>query len=135
MVELFCIYGYKFLYGNKRKISQYCQSPLILLKCMGCNNIYILLPFNFLFVSNQTILNRKSLCLKTIETIAIVKTIADTIGIATFLSMRHHCLGYYCDISIVRCINTSLCFMSHLTIFSIMLGCFLSFWVEPELSR
>ena len=56
LVGPFCTYGYQFLHGNKRKISEYCQSPLILLKCMGGNNIYILLLFNFLFVSNQTIL-------------------------------------------------------------------------------
>ena len=36
------------------------------------------------------------------------KTIADSIDIATFLSMQKHCLGYYCDISIVRCFVTSL---------------------------
>ena len=36
------------------------------------------------------------------------KTIADTIDIATFLSMQYNCLGYYCDVSIVRCIVTSL---------------------------
>ena len=32
-------YRYHFLYGNKRNISEYCQSPLILLKCMGGHNI------------------------------------------------------------------------------------------------
>ena len=58
---------------KQRKISKYCQSPLILLKCMECNNIYIFLPFNFLFVPNQGILKRKSLGLKTIKTNAIVK--------------------------------------------------------------
>ena len=25
MVGLFCMYGYQFLYGNKRKNSEYCQ--------------------------------------------------------------------------------------------------------------
>ena len=78
MVALYCTYGYLFLYGNKRKISEYCQSPLILLKCMGCNTINILLPFNFLFVSNQIILKRKSVCQKTIETITIVPSTPPT---------------------------------------------------------
>ena len=67
-VGLFCTYGYhQFSYGK------YCQNPIILLKCMGYNSIYILLPFNFHFAPNQTILKIKSLGLKTIETIAIVK--------------------------------------------------------------
>ena len=42
----------KLSHGGHR----YSQSPLILLKCVGGNTIYILLPFNFLFESNQTIL-------------------------------------------------------------------------------
>ena len=36
------------------------------------------------------------------------KTIADTTDIATFLLMQYYCLGYYCDVLIVRCIGTSL---------------------------
>ena len=87
-----------------RKSSQYCQSPLILLKCMRGNNIYILLPFNILFVSNQTILKRKSPCLKAIETIAILKRL-----LPILLTLP---LSYNCDISIVRCIVTSLVLMS-----------------------
>ena len=62
------------LYGDKfyqLHTAQRQQSPLILLKCIECNNIFTLLPFNFLFLSNQTILKRKSLCLNTIETIVI----------------------------------------------------------------
>ena len=88
MVGLFCTYGHQFLYGNERKISQYCQSPLILLKCMRGNNIYILFPFNILFVSNQTILKRKSLCLKTIETIAILKRL---LSILLTLPLSYNC--------------------------------------------
>ena len=72
-VGLFCVYRYRLSYGNNRKISAYCWISLILLKWLGCNNIYILLLFNFLFVSNLTISKWKSLCLKTIVTIAIVK--------------------------------------------------------------
>ena len=62
--------GSELLYRSlfTRKIKENKQ----VLKCMG-GNVYILLPFNFLLVSNQTILKRKSLCLKTIETNVIVK--------------------------------------------------------------
>ena len=67
------LWCYCLKHYDKRNISEYCQSPLILLKCMGGNSIYILLPFNLLFDSNQTILKWKSLCLKTIETIAKLK--------------------------------------------------------------
>ena len=55
---------------------------------MGCNNIYILLPFNFLFVSNQTILKWQSLSKNYWNYCNSEKTIADTIDIATFLSMQ-----------------------------------------------
>ena len=88
MVGLFCTNRHQFLYGNQRKISQYCQSPLSLLKCMRCNNIYILMPFNILFVSNQTILKRKSLCLKIIETIAILKRL---LPILLTLPLSYNC--------------------------------------------
>ena len=68
------------MYWTNRKISECCHSPLILLKCIGCKNMYILLPFNFIFAPKPSNFECKSLGLKTIETIAIIeKTIADTI--------------------------------------------------------
>ena len=82
MVGLFCTYRYQFLYGNKRKISEYCQSQLILLNareattytfychfCVYPNNFKVKIPMSENYCDSE-------------------KTIADTIGIATFLSMQ-----------------------------------------------
>ena len=55
---------------------------------MGGNNIYILLPFNFLFRPNQANLKWKSLSKNYWNYFDSEKTIANTIDIATFLSMQ-----------------------------------------------
>ena len=33
--------GIPILYDTNRKISEHCQSPLILLKCIVCKNIFV----------------------------------------------------------------------------------------------
>ena len=74
---------------------QFCIEPtekyqnIVKLKCIGCKNLYILLPLNFIFVPKPSNFKWKSPGLKTIETYDCYseKTIADTIDIATFLSI------------------------------------------------
>ena len=55
---------------------------------MGCNNIYILFPFNFLIVQLNNFKVKIPMYKNYWNYCDREKTIADTIDIATFLSMQ-----------------------------------------------